>query len=97
MQIMTWAIVVVAGLGLAYATALTLGAWRWSGSIRDMLAQLDSSQLAPATRSYHESELTDMPAPVQRYFSRSSDRWPADCYSSDADPKRPVQHECHRW
>ena len=68
MHILTWAIVVIAGLGLAYAAVAAFGAWRWSGTTRDLVAQLEKGRVGPAISRYHEAELASLPAPVQRYF-----------------------------
>jgi hypothetical protein len=68
MQIATWILVVIAGLGLTYAVTAAFGAWRWSGGTRDLVAQLEEGRVAPAVSRYHEAELTGLPAPVQRYF-----------------------------
>ena len=68
MNILTGGLVVIAGLGLAYAAASAFGAWRWSGSIGDLVAQLEAGRVAPAITRYHDAELAGLPAPVQRYF-----------------------------
>jgi hypothetical protein len=68
MQIATWILVVIAGLGLTYAATAAFGAWRWTGGTRDLVAQLEEGRVAPAVSRYHEAELTGLPAPVQRYF-----------------------------
>jgi hypothetical protein len=56
------------GLGLAYGAVFFLGAWRWSGAIRRLLAQLDAARSAPTTARYDAAKLDGLPAPVQRYF-----------------------------
>jgi hypothetical protein len=68
MQIVTWIVVVIAGLGLTYAATAAFGAWRWSGAAVDLVAKLESGRVAPAVSRYHEAELAGLPAPVQRYF-----------------------------
>jgi hypothetical protein len=68
MQILTWALVLIAGLGLAYAAASAFGAWRWSNATRDLVAKLDAGRFAPATNRYSPAEIGALPAPVQRYF-----------------------------
>jgi hypothetical protein len=68
MQILTWIIVVVAGLGLAYGATAAFGTWRWSITTRDLVAQLEAGRAAPAITRYHATELAGLPAPVQRYF-----------------------------
>ena len=68
MPILTWLIVVIAGLGLAYAAALAFGAWRWSGATHELLAQLEAGRVAPVVSRYHAAELAALPGPVQRYF-----------------------------
>ena len=68
MQILTWIIVVIAGLGLAYAAAFAFGAWQWANTTRDLVAQLDAGRVAPTVTRFHAAELAPLPAPVQRYF-----------------------------
>jgi hypothetical protein len=68
MHIFTWALIIVLGLGAAYAAAFAFGAWRWSVAIRNLVAQLNAGRVASATNRYAETELAGLPAPVQRYF-----------------------------
>jgi hypothetical protein len=68
MHIVTWILVVIAGIGLAYASAAAFGAWRWSGGARDLVAQLEEGRVTPTVSRYHEAELAGLPAPVLRYF-----------------------------
>ncbi len=68
MQILTGALVVIAGLGVTFAAASAFGAWRWSAATSDLLAQLNAGRVAPPTSRYHAAELAGLPAPVQRYF-----------------------------
>jgi hypothetical protein len=68
MHILTWTVVAIAGLGLAYGAASAFGAWRWSTATRDLVAQLDAGRAAPTTNRYHATEQEGLPAPVQRYF-----------------------------
>ena len=56
------------GLGVAYGAIVGLGAWRWSGAVGSLLAQLDATRTAPSTGRYNAAELEGLPAPVQRYF-----------------------------
>ncbi len=68
MQILTWIIVVIAALGLAYGAAFAFGAWQWANTTRDLVTQLDAGRVAPAITRYEVAELAPLPAPVQRYF-----------------------------
>lgn len=68
MNILTWVLVVVVSLCLIFAAASVFGAWQWSVTTRELVAQLRAGRVAPATSRYHGSELADLPAPVQRYF-----------------------------
>ncbi len=68
MQILTGAFVVVAGLGVTYAAVLAFGAWRWSASISDLVAQLNAGRVTAAISRYDAAELAGLPAPMQRYF-----------------------------
>jgi hypothetical protein len=68
MQILTWVLVVIAGLALAYASASAFGAWQWANTTRGLVARLDAGRILPAVTRYHETELERLPAPVQRYF-----------------------------
>ena len=68
MQILTEALVVVAGLGVTYAAASAFGAWRWSAATGDLVAQMNAGRVPPTTGRYHAAELPGLPAPVQRYF-----------------------------
>jgi hypothetical protein len=68
MHIMTWVIVIVAVLAIAYGAASAFGAWRWSSAARDLVAQLDAGRIAPTVSRYDPAELTTLPTPVQRYF-----------------------------
>lgn len=64
MQFLKWLL----GLGVAYGAIVGLGAWRWSGAVGSLLAQLDAARTAPSTGRYNAAELAGLPAPVQRYF-----------------------------
>lgn len=44
------------------------GSWSWSARTRSVRAELQASQVAGRTAAYAESEVTDLPDPVQRYF-----------------------------
>ena len=68
MQILTGALVVVAGLGVIYAAVSAFGAWLWSAATSDLVAHLTAGRINPAINRYHAAELADLPAPVQRYF-----------------------------
>ncbi len=68
MQFMTWLLGGVAVLGLTYAALSAFGAWRWSGTMGDLVAQLDAGRVTPTITRYHAAELAALPAPVQRYF-----------------------------
>lgn len=68
MHILTWGLLVIAGLALAYAAAAAFGAWRWSGATRDLVARLNAGRISPTVSRYHEAELATLPVPVQRYF-----------------------------
>ena len=59
---------VIAGLGAAYAAAFAFGAWRWSGTSRDLVARLNAGRMTPSISRYSPDELASVPAPVQRYF-----------------------------
>lgn len=61
-------LVVVVSLCLVFAAASIFGAWQWSVTIRDLVAQLRAGRVVPNTSRYREAELADLPAPVQRYF-----------------------------
>ena len=47
MQILTWVLVVVVCLGLAFGAASAFGAWQWSVATRDLVAQLRSGRVSP--------------------------------------------------
>ncbi len=68
MQVLTGTLVVIAGIAAAYAAAFAFGAWRWSGTTRDLVARLDAGRVTPAVTRYDVAELIPLPAPVQRYF-----------------------------
>ncbi len=68
MQILTWLIIVIAGLGLAYGAAFAFGAWQWANTTRDLVARLEAGRVPLVTTRYHAAELEGLPAPVQRYF-----------------------------
>jgi hypothetical protein len=68
MQIVTWALVFIAGLGLAYGAAAAFGAWRWSSATGDLVAKLAAGRVAPTTTRYDAAEIAQLPDPVQRYF-----------------------------
>jgi hypothetical protein len=66
--LVNWVAVTAVGLALLYGALVVLGAWRWSGAARVLVARLDAGRVAPAVSRYHEAQLTGLPAPVQRYF-----------------------------
>jgi hypothetical protein len=68
MHILTWMVVIIAGLAIVYGAASAFGAWRWSMAARDLVAKLDAGRMAPAVSRYDQAELANLPAPVQRYF-----------------------------
>jgi len=68
MNILKWAAVALVALTVLYGGLVALGAWRWSITTRDVVAQLRAGRVAPNTSHYQETELADLPAPVQRYF-----------------------------
>lgn len=68
MTLLKWIAIVIAGFGAAYASAFALGAWRWTGTTRDLVARLDAGRVPPSIARYSPDELTGLPAPVQRYF-----------------------------
>ncbi len=68
MTLLSWTILVITALGLAYAAAFAFGAWRWSSSTRDLVARLDAGREPPGIARYSPDELAGLPAPVQRYF-----------------------------
>ena len=57
MQILTWVISIIAGLGLAYGAVAAFGAWRWSVAIGDLVAQLDAGRVVPSISRYDATEL----------------------------------------
>jgi hypothetical protein len=44
------------------------GSFRWSRETASILARLEASKSVPTVRVYEDKELTNLPAPVQRYF-----------------------------
>ncbi len=68
MYVLKWFGVIVLVLAAAYAAAFALGTWRWSGTTRDLVKQLNAGRTPPRTSRYKETELAGLPVPVQRYF-----------------------------
>jgi hypothetical protein len=68
MHILTWMVVIIAGLAIVYGAVSAVGAWRWATVTHDLVAKLDAGRLAPAVSRYDQAELANLPAPVQRYF-----------------------------
>jgi hypothetical protein len=60
--------VLVGVLAVALIGLNVMGAWRWAGSTRALLARLESTRQAPAPARYDVRELEGLPPPVQRYF-----------------------------
>ncbi len=65
---LTWVLVTLAGLGLAYGAVFAFGAWRWSWATGDLVAQLNAGRAVLGTDRYQDAGLIGLPAPVQRYF-----------------------------
>jgi hypothetical protein len=65
-----WKIVLWITLGLAGTTAAALiyGSYRWQSETDVMHANLEGARRLIAPKTYSASELTGLPAPVQRYF-----------------------------
>jgi len=53
--------VVVVGLN-------AVGAWRWAGKTRALMAALETARVAPTPARFDARELEGLPPPVQRYF-----------------------------
>ncbi len=68
MPVLRLTLAVIAGLGIAYAAAAALGAWRWKIAARDLTARLEASVIPPTAGRYSEADLFGLPDPVQRYF-----------------------------
>ncbi len=66
--VLKWAAGIALGLALFYGGLAAFGAWRWSGAAQNLVDQLELGRVAPAASRYRETELGDLPAPVQRYF-----------------------------
>jgi hypothetical protein len=59
---------VIVGLAVIIAIALIYGSRRWESETKDMHARLEAARLPIARKTYSSSELTGLPAPVQKYF-----------------------------
>ncbi len=68
MQILKGTLIILAGLGAAYATASAFGSWRWTSATDGLVAQLNAGRITPDVTRYDAAELVGLPAPVQRYF-----------------------------
>jgi hypothetical protein len=56
------------GLAASIAAALAYGSYRWQSETNAMHARLEAGRLPIKPTVYHASELSGLPAPVQRYF-----------------------------
>lgn len=56
------------GLVLIYGGLAALGAWHWSGAVRELVDRWKRGPVAPAVGRSHDAELADLTAPVQRYL-----------------------------
>jgi hypothetical protein len=68
MSILTWALVVIAGIAVIYMAASAFGAWSWHNTTNALVVRLDAGRVPPSISRYSPDELADLPAPVQRYF-----------------------------
>ena len=63
-----WTGIIVGVLSAAALAVEAIGVWRWSNTTRTLIANLYNSAVAEKDFPYNELELTNLPAPVQRYF-----------------------------
>lgn len=56
-------------LAVTAASAFAFGHWRWNVTTNALRGRLEHARLPPTVSRFSESELADLPAPVQRYFS----------------------------
>jgi hypothetical protein len=63
-----WALVLLAGAALIWATLSAYGAWRWQVRTAALLADLAAARVPLAVRRYDPAILEGLPPPVQRYF-----------------------------
>jgi hypothetical protein len=63
MTLLKWTLIVIAGFGAAYAAAFAFGAWRWSGTTRELLAALDAGACPLALRDIHLMNCQVCPPP----------------------------------
>lgn len=59
---------IIVALTAIIAVALLYGSARWQSATTKMHARLEAARLPMGTKTYSPSELTGLPAPVQRYF-----------------------------
>ena len=68
MNILTWALVVIAGIAAIYMASSAFDAWNWQNTTSALVVRLDAERVPPSISRYSHDELASLPAPVQRYF-----------------------------
>jgi hypothetical protein len=59
---------ILLGVAIIIASTLVYGARRWQSATNDMHAKLEAARRPVSVKIYNPTELTGLPAPVQRYF-----------------------------
>ena len=65
-----WKIVlaIILALTLIIAVALVYGHRRWHAAAKSAITKLEAARMPVEVKTYNPEELSDLPAPVQRYF-----------------------------
>jgi hypothetical protein len=68
MDALKWTVGVLVAAAILYGGLVALGAWRWRSVTRALIDRLDARQTPGHTARYDAREISDLPAPVRRYF-----------------------------
>lgn len=69
MEVLKWTVITMVALAMIYGGLVTFGAWRWSVSTSALIMRLDAGDTSGHAERYDAREITDLPAPVRRYFA----------------------------
>ena len=63
MDILTWALVVIAGIAAIYVASSAFGAWNWQNTTSALVVRLDAGRVPPSISRYSRDELASLPEP----------------------------------